>query len=99
MIGEKCMNTCSLPEGFVYFNNDDIKVDLRYYGNDNFLNRRVDGYNTENVVILTQEAKTNRIYLKEVMENCNFKSYSEEWWHFTLNNEPFPNTYFDFPVA
>ena len=90
MIGEKCMNTYSLPEGFVYFNNDDIKVDLRYYGNDNFLNRRVGGYNTENVITLTQEAKTNRIYLKEVMENCNFKPYSEEWCILLLITNHFP---------
>ncbi len=28
-----------------------------------------------------------------------FKSMSTEWWHFTLENEPYPDTYFDFPVA
>src|SRR5262249_34560409 len=27
-----------------------------------------------------------------------FRPYDREWWHFTLNNEPFPDTYFDFPV-
>jgi D-alanyl-D-alanine dipeptidase len=32
------------------------------------------------------------------MEKHGFKSYEKEWWHFTLENEPFPNTYFDFPV-
>ena len=27
-----------------------------------------------------------------------FIPYPKEWWHFTLHNEPFPNSYFDFPV-
>jgi len=27
-----------------------------------------------------------------------FRSYDKEWWHFTLVYEPFPETYFDFPV-
>jgi D-alanyl-D-alanine dipeptidase len=39
-----------------------------------------------------------RTYLKDVMESCGFKNYAEEWWHFTLRNEPFPETYFDFPI-
>jgi len=39
-----------------------------------------------------------RTYLKEVMESCDFKPYTKEWWHFTLKDEPFPDTYFDFPV-
>jgi D-alanyl-D-alanine dipeptidase len=40
----------------------------------------------------------NRQLLQKVMNAYGFRSYSKEWWHFTLNNEPFPNTYFDFPV-
>jgi D-alanyl-D-alanine dipeptidase len=39
-----------------------------------------------------------RTYLKDIMDACGFKNYAEEWWHFTLRNEPFPETYFDFPV-
>jgi len=33
-----------------------------------------------------------------VMIRGGFRHYDREWWHFTLNNEPFPDTYFDFPV-
>jgi len=47
---------------------------------------------------ITDAQKLNRQLLQSVMNNYGFKSYSKEWWHFTLNNEPFPNTYFDFPV-
>jgi D-alanyl-D-alanine dipeptidase len=42
--------------------------------------------------------KKNRMLLRKVMLSHNFKPYENEWWHFTLKNEPFPNTYFNFPV-
>ncbi len=41
----------------------------------------------------------NRRFLKEAMERHGFKQLDTEWWHFTLENEPFPDTYFDFPVS
>lgn len=47
---------------------------------------------------ITNEQKKNRQLLKYVMEKHGFRSYSEEWWHYTLNNEPYSKTYFDFPV-
>lgn len=40
----------------------------------------------------------NRSLLKSVMETHGFEPYPQEWWHFTLKNEPFPDRYFDFPV-
>ena len=33
------------------------------------------------------------------MLSHGFKGINTEWWHFTLKDEPYPNTYFDFPVA
>jgi len=36
--------------------------------------------------------------LKRRMEKHGWKSYPQEWWHFTLENEPYPDTYFDFPI-
>ena len=47
---------------------------------------------------ITGEYKKNRDYIKQVMESVGFKVLKEEWWHFTLNNEPYPSTYFDFDV-
>jgi len=47
---------------------------------------------------ITKAQRDNRLLLKSVMNKYGFRSYSKEWWHFTLNNEPFPNTYFNFPV-
>ena len=32
------------------------------------------------------------------MMRHGFKPFPTEWWHFTLKDEPFPDTYFDFPV-
>ena len=42
--------------------------------------------------------KEHRQLLRQVMVTHGFKPYDREWWHFTLENEPFPETYFDFPV-
>jgi D-alanyl-D-alanine dipeptidase len=33
------------------------------------------------------------------MKKYGFVGIKEEWWHFTLANEPFPTTYFDFPIT
>ena len=47
---------------------------------------------------ITDEQRKNRMLLRRVMLKNGFKPYENEWWHFTLRNEPFPNQYFDFPV-
>jgi D-alanyl-D-alanine dipeptidase len=41
----------------------------------------------------------NRLLLVEGLERQGFVNYDKEWWHFTLKPEPFPDTYFDFPVG
>ena len=40
----------------------------------------------------------NRLLLKEGLERQGFVNYDKEWWHFTFQPEPYPDTYFDFPV-
>ncbi|MCX5016608.1 M15 family metallopeptidase [Streptomyces sp. NBC_00555] len=45
------------------------------------------------------EQKANRLLLKSTLETAGFKNLPEEWWHYTLRDEPFPDTYFDFPVS
>lgn len=47
---------------------------------------------------VTQTQYNNRQILASVMEKYGFVPVETEWWHFTLRNEPFPNTYFNFPV-
>lgn len=52
---------------------------------------------TENPAI-TGEAMANRMLLKEIMESAGFSNYVNEWWHYTLKDEPYPDTYFDLPI-
>jgi len=47
---------------------------------------------------ISAQAKSNRLLLQFLMLQSGFKPLDTEWWHFTLKNEPYPNTYFDFPV-
>ena len=47
---------------------------------------------------LTPAQYNNRMILREAMIKHGFKPLAEEWWHFTLKDEPYPDTYFDFPV-
>ena len=44
------------------------------------------------------QQRINRLLLKTLMDKYGFNNAAEEWWHFTLRNEPYPNTYFNFPV-
>lgn len=46
----------------------------------------------------TSEQFYNRMILRTAMLRHGFRPLDNEWWHFTLNNEPFPDTYFTFPV-
>lgn len=48
--------------------------------------------------LVTQEQTANRNILRDAMEEAGFEPYAYEWWHYTLKDEPFKNTYFDFPV-
>ena len=48
---------------------------------------------------ITDEQKELRKTLRDAMVGAGFKPYETEWWHFTLADEPFPDTYFDFPVS
>ena len=47
---------------------------------------------------ITKEQYDNRMILRDAMLAHGFKPLEEEWWHFTLKEEPFPDTYFTFPV-
>jgi D-alanyl-D-alanine dipeptidase len=46
----------------------------------------------------TEEQKNNRKFIRDIMESEGFKVLDEEWWHFTLKNEPYPDQYFDFEI-
>ena len=48
---------------------------------------------------VTEEQYDNRMLLQDVMVRNGFEPIDCEWWHFTLKDEPYPDTYFDFPVS
>ena len=48
---------------------------------------------------ITPEQYDNRMMLQQVMVRNGFKPLECEWWHFMLADEPYPDTYFDFPVS
>ena len=45
---------------------------------------------------INQKQKENRALLQKIMSEHGFIPYAQEWWHFSLAEEPFPTTYFDF---
>lgn len=47
---------------------------------------------------LTREQKKNRKILHDAMIKAGFKGINSEWWHYTLKDEPYPDTYFNFDV-
>ncbi len=48
---------------------------------------------------VTKEQYENRMFLQDMMVRGGFEPIDCEWWHFTLRDEPYPDTYFDFPVS
>lgn len=49
--------------------------------------------------LITKEQEQMRNLLKDTMKKYGFNEYQEEWWHYTLSNEQYPDTYFNFVVV
>ena len=47
---------------------------------------------------VSPQARANRMLLQQMMTLHGFVPFQQEWWHFTLQDEPFPNQYFDFII-
>ena len=60
--------------------------------------KKYTGNNNNEKGKISAEQFKNRMILREAMMRHGFKPLVEEWWHFTLKDEPYPNTYFDYPV-
>ena len=48
---------------------------------------------------VTDEQHENRMILQKAMVRNGFLPLDCEWWHFMLGDEPYPNTFFEFPVS
>ena len=49
-------------------------------------------------LLVSPQQRANRQLLRSLMTKHGFVPVEEEWWHFTLRDEPYPETYFDFPI-
>lgn len=47
---------------------------------------------------VNEAQRANRNLLRTFMRGCGFYNNRSEWWHYTLRDEPYPGTFFDFPV-
>ncbi|MFZ1518067.1 MAG: M15 family metallopeptidase [Ignavibacteriaceae bacterium] len=76
-------------------------VDERFKDNTIDMGTGFDCFNelshTENPALSYQQ-RANRLLLVSIMQKYGFKNLAEEWWHFTLKNEPYPTTYFNFDI-
>ena len=70
--------------------------DLAAMGGDHDLMDPISHHGAEGI---TDVEARHRQILRSIMERCGFSSYQCEWWHYTLKDEPYPDTYFDFPVT
>jgi len=52
-----------------------------------------------NSILINEKSQQMRLFFKNLMEQAGFRNYDKEWWHYTLINEPFPDTYFNFDVV
>jgi D-alanyl-D-alanine dipeptidase len=73
-----------------------VTGDLAQMGGDHDLMDPISHHGAKGITRV--EAK-NRQRLRSIMEVAGFDSYECEWWHYTLNSEPYPETYFDFPIT
>ena len=69
-----------------------------FCGNPETLEYTGDGSSSPMSRTITLEQFNNRMILRAAMLRHGFKAMPTEWWHFTLKDEPFPDTYFTFPV-
>ena len=55
-------------------------------------------WSDNNPMKFTSKQLYNRNFIRSIMESSGFKVLPEEWWHFSLEKETFPKTYFDFDI-
>jgi D-alanyl-D-alanine dipeptidase len=70
--------------------------DLAAMGGDHDL---MDAVSRHGATEISPLESANRQHLRAVMEASGFSAYECEWWHYTLRDEPYPQTYFDVPIG
>jgi D-alanyl-D-alanine dipeptidase len=82
----------NLTDNFTIFYLDDGTVDM---GSSFDL---FDEASHTNSTLVNATYQDTRMMFKDIMEQSGFINYDKEWWHYTLQNEPYPDTYFDFDI-
>ncbi|PZF82912.1 D-Ala-D-Ala dipeptidase VanX [Jiangella anatolica] len=70
--------------------------ELARMGGDHDLMDSISHHGAQEITLI--EAR-NRRHLRSIMEAAGFSPYEREWWHYSLRDEPHPDTYFDFPIT
>ncbi|MDA3628660.1 M15 family metallopeptidase [Saccharopolyspora sp. WRP15-2] len=83
------LTSCTAPAA-QRFPDNSVDMDTGYDCFDNLAHTDAPG--------VTGEAAANRNLLRDVLTSVGLKNYANEWWHYNLPHEPFPDQYFDFPV-
>ena len=91
------------PSGFVLLSDyvPSIVQEIRYFSTYNFIGDRKDGYEQPCAIITVEAARALKAVSNElnVMMRNGFQPIDCEWWHFTLKDEPYLDTYFEFLVS
>jgi zinc D-Ala-D-Ala dipeptidase len=75
---------------------DLLSGDLASMGGDHDLMDPISHHGAKGI---TEVQASNRRRLRSIMQQSGFDSYEYEWWHYTLESEPYPETYFDFAIS
>jgi D-alanyl-D-alanine dipeptidase len=94
-VHEVVVSKRTLPNGDVISFLDDGTVDM----GSSFDLFHVASHQDSPLIVNPEHIKNREILRKAMKENGGFNEYADEWWHFTLANEPFPSTYFDFVLC
>ncbi len=95
-IGKKSGHTrgSTVDLTLVRFSSDHHPIDLGMGTHFDYMDEKSHAFSTS----VPRVAQKNRLLLRQYMDEVGFAPIAEEWWHFTLKNEPYPTTYFNFPV-
>lgn len=96
-IGQQVKNTIEPKQRFL------VDYSLIYYLDDGSLDMGssfdlFDPASHTNSTLVNEIHRQNRFLLRDIMTSAYFTNYENEWWHYTLVDEPFPQTYFDFDI-
>ena len=86
-------------DGREFYNDISAEADEKEDGTYLFVVKKSEEMSYHGCMTITEEQFENRMILRNAMTRNGFVPIDCEWWHFTLKDEPYPDTYFEFPVS